>query len=299
MKGEGILSGDSLLIILCGIAVGTVARIVTIRIDGRQVPSYPSGYLIHLVTGFIASALGAVAIPALMMKDYTAVTFLALAVQNLRDVRKQEQESLEALEGTEFVARGSSYIDGIAKTYEARNYVSLLAALLTVLILTALDIKGTWAILLVSAASGSLLIYLLLQFIMSKRVGDLCDIREGQIQVRDGILYVDDLYVSDQLGTARATDLFLREGVAFVITPRKAKHRLIIEQLGQRKAMLYDAIRTYGVKRLHFTRRSFAKGCVVIAFVPILRDVQGITDTIRATPILESGRKRRYAGKGE
>lgn len=63
--------------------------------------------------------------------------------------------------------------------------------------------------------------------------------------------------------------------------------------------MLFDAIRSYGVKRYQFTENSLADGRVVIAFVPILRDAQGILAAVRATPILESGRKRRSgAGKG-
>ena len=58
MNGKGVLEGYDLAIILCGIAAGTIARFITIRIDTRQVPTYPNGYLIQLVTGFIAAALG-------------------------------------------------------------------------------------------------------------------------------------------------------------------------------------------------------------------------------------------------
>jgi hypothetical protein len=300
MKAEEVLEGYPLLIILCGMAMGTIARFVTVRIDGRQVPSYPNGLLIHAVTGFIAAALGSVAIPALLNKDFTAVTFLALAVQHFRDVRKQEKESLEDLEDTEFAERGKGYIDGISKTYEARSYISLLTALGTVLVLTLLGERNPWFTLGIGIAVGSLLIYIQVQFTKGKRVGDICDIKEGQITVRDGVLYVDGSYVADGLGTTQAQKLFEEEGVAVVVKPREEKHRLTIEHLGQRKAMLYDAIRSYGVKQFQFAKRSFSQGYVVIAFVPILRDVKGIMDSIRATPILESGRKRRYtAGKGD
>ena len=122
MDGKEVLEGYDLIVIVSGIVMGTIARFVTIRIDSRQVPSFPSGYLIHLVTGFIAAALGSVAIPALLAKDFTAFTFLALAVQHFRDMRKLEQESLEKLEHTEMAERGEGYIDGIAKTYESRSY---------------------------------------------------------------------------------------------------------------------------------------------------------------------------------
>lgn len=297
--GEEVLKSYDLLIIFCGIMTGTIARFVTIRIDSRQVPSYPSGYLIHLVTGFIAAALGSVAIPALLAKDFTAFTFLALAVQHFREVRNQERESLQALERTEMGQRGDGYIDGIAKTYEARNYISMLTSLGTVLILTLAGFEQVIGNLILAAAAGAALIVSLVHFTKSKRIGDICDISEGKITVQDGTLYVDDIDVTIGLGTEQARKLFCEEGVAVIIQPRQNRHRLIVEQLGQRKAMLFDAVRSYGVKKYQFIENSLSDGRVVVAFVPILRDVPGIMAAIRATPILESGRKRRYVlGKG-
>lgn len=297
MGGGDTLGGYSLLIIVCGTLAGTIARFVTVRIDSRQVPSYPSGYLINLVTGFIAAALGSVAIPALLSKDFTAFTFLALAVQHFRDVRMQERESLQALERTEMARRGEGYIDGIAKTYEARNYISLLTALGTVLVLTVAGLERPLANILVSAIAGAALIHLQVRFTKSKRIGDICDISEGAMDIRDGALYVDDIDVTIELGAEQAQELFRAEGVAIVVKPRQERHRLIVEQLGQRQAMLFDAVRTYGVKRYQFTESSLKDGRVVVAFVPILRDVPGIMDALKAAPILESGRKRRHGLK--
>ncbi len=299
MDGKEVLEGYDLIVIVSGIVMGTIARFVTIRIDSRQVPSFPSGYLIHLVTGFIAAALGSVAIPALLAKDFTAFTFLALAVQHFRDMRKLEQESLEKLEHTEMAERGEGYIDGIAKTYESRSYISLLTALGTVLVLTVLGFREPLINLAIALVSGACLIYLQIRLTKSKRIGDICDIAEGAIEIQDGALYVDGIDVTIRLGAERAQKLFREEGIAIVVKARQEKHRLIVEQLGQRKAMLFDAIRSYGVKRYQFTENSLADGRVVIAFVPILRDAQGILAAVRATPILESGRKRRSgAGKG-
>ena len=293
MNGKEILEGYDLAIILCGIAAGTIARFITIRIDTRQVPSYPNGYLIQLVTGFIAAALGSVAVPALIAKDFTAFTFLALAVEHFRDVRKQEQESLMMLENSEMAERGEGYIDGIAKTYESRNYISVLTALGTVSVLTAIGLKQIAANVAIAAVTGALIIWLFTRFTKSKRIGDICDISEGKIEIKDGALYVDGIYVTNRLGTQKAQKLFREEGVSVVVKPKMEKHRLIVEQAGQRKAMLFDAARSFGVKQYMFTEREMEDGRVVIAFVPILPDPKGIMDAIRATPVLESGRKRR------
>lgn len=115
------ISTITLIRIICGIVMGTAARVATLRVDIRQVPSYPNGFFINLVTGFFAASLGSVAVPALLSNDFAAVTFLMLAVQHFRDIRKQIQESLENTDPSGFVPRGSAYIDGISKTFEARN----------------------------------------------------------------------------------------------------------------------------------------------------------------------------------
>nr|WP_281269144.1 YIEGIA domain-containing protein [Bacillus taeanensis] len=61
---------------MTAIIVGTFARFFTLKEDYRQYPSYPNGYIIHLITGFVAAALGSVAVPALMSKNFVAVSLL-------------------------------------------------------------------------------------------------------------------------------------------------------------------------------------------------------------------------------
>lgn len=78
-----------------GLGIGTISRIVLLKNDYRNYPGYPHGYVTHISLGFIAAALGAVAVPALVEKEYTAVTFLALAAQQFREIRNMERESLK------------------------------------------------------------------------------------------------------------------------------------------------------------------------------------------------------------
>ncbi|MEG3070894.1 MAG: YIEGIA domain-containing protein [Candidatus Syntrophopropionicum ammoniitolerans] len=60
---------EYLIVIAAGILAGTLSRIVLLRIDYRQYPGYPHSYISHLLLGFIASALGAVAIPAVIARN--------------------------------------------------------------------------------------------------------------------------------------------------------------------------------------------------------------------------------------
>lgn len=91
---EKSLQQADIVLIVSGIVMGTFARIITLHVDYRQNPSYPGGFLINMITGFVASVLGAVAIPALLAKNFTAVTFLTIGVQQFREIRKLEIQSL-------------------------------------------------------------------------------------------------------------------------------------------------------------------------------------------------------------
>lgn len=280
-----------IILILSGICMGTLARIITLHVDYRQNPSFPCGVFINLVTGFIASILGAMAIPAIMDKNFTAVTFLTLAIQHFRDVRKLESESLGKLENTEYTRRGEAYIDGIAKTYEARNYISLLTSLFTVLVMKIFYTDKTIINCLIGLVTGLTVIFLLKKFTKGKTVGDICTISEGTISVEGSELYVDGMFVTNLLGTDRSRELFLSEGIAIVITPKKDIFGLTLSNYGQLQAILFEVVRSFGLKRYKFTRKSFKTGKVIIAFVPIIRNVDSLISVAKKTPILENSRK--------
>ena len=102
-----------LIVIVCGVVAGFLSRWIMLRSDYRHYPTYPHGQLIHLALGFIAASLGAVAVPAIMKPDYTAVTFLVLAAQQFRDVRNMERENLSKLEETKLIRRGMTILKAL------------------------------------------------------------------------------------------------------------------------------------------------------------------------------------------
>ncbi len=284
------LQSADLILIATGTFMGTLARFITLTIDYRQNPSYPSAYFINIVTGFIAAALGAIAIPALLAKDFAAITFLALAVQHFRDIRKIEAESLEKLENTGLTKRGEAYIDGIAKTFESRNYISLVVALVTVFVMKFIDAEVPINI-IAGIIAGFIALYLMKSFIKGKNVGDICHVDPGKIEIKGSELYVDDMYVTNALGSEGSRKLFQAEGIAVVLTPKADLFRITIDNYGQRQAMLFEAVQAFGVKRFKFTRKNFTQGKIIIAFVPIINDMDRLIAIIKKTPILESSRK--------
>jgi uncharacterized protein len=287
---EGAISTEQIVLILTAIIIGTLARVLTIKEDYRQYPSYPNGYLTHFITGFVAAALGAVAIPALMAKNFVAVTFLTLAIQQFRDVRKTERESLKDLENTEYTYRGDAYIDGIAKTFEARNYFALIVSFATALTIQLVD-QSVWINIVCGILVGLIVLFTLKRFSKGKTVGDIADVTVGKVEVKGSELFVDGIYVSNQLGTENARNLVENEGIAVVIHPREDHFRITLDNYGQRQAILFEATRSMGVKRYHFTRKDFEDGRVVITLVPITSDINKLVETVKNTPLLESAKK--------
>ena len=287
----GPISTDQIILIITSTVMGTLARILTIKEDFRQYPSYPNGFMIHLVTGFIAASLGAVAIPAIMTKNYVAVTFLTLAIQQFRDVRKSERESLKDLENTEYAYRGDAYIDGISKTFESRNYFSLIVALGTGITMQLVDSRSNWINIFLGVVIGCIILFILKRISKGKTIGDIAEVKEGKIEVKNNELFVDGIYISNQLGTENASKLLQEEGRAVVIYPKEEHFRVTLENFGQRQAALFEATRTLGLKRYHFSRRDFDNGRVVIALVPIINDIDKLIEAVKKTPLLESSKK--------
>jgi uncharacterized protein len=290
MPGKEFLAASDLIVIVTAILIGTFARIITLKEDFRQYPSYPNGYLIHLITGFVAASLGAVALPALLSKNFIAVTFLTLAIQQFRDVRKMEKESLIDLEETEFTYRGKAYIDGISKTFEARNYFSLVVALVTSITIKLVPVKG-WLDIIIGIAVGLLLLFLLVRISKGKTIGDIAQVKAGKIEVKGSELFVDGMFITNQLGSDHAQKLFTDEGMAVVIYPNENHFRINLENFGQRQAALFEATRTLGLKRYHYTRRDFEDGKVAVALVPIKKDMDAFIEVVKKCPLLESVKK--------
>lgn len=290
---EGAISTEYLVLIITAILTGTLARFLTLKEDYRQYPTYPNGYLIHLITAFVAASLGAVAVPAIMTKNFVAVTFLSLAIQQFRDVRKMERGSLKDLESTEFTPRGNAYIDGIAKTFEARNYFALLVSLATGI---AFHTSGVWIKymffkIVIGVFIGFLVLLVVKRFSKGKTVGDIADVVPGTIRIKNNELYVNDIFVSNLVGTDNAQKMINKEGIAVVIRPREDHLRITLDNYGQRQAILFEATRAVGVKRYAFTRKEYEKGSIVVALVPILKDIDKLVDVVKNTPLLESTRK--------
>ncbi len=273
--------------IVLGTAAGFTARLFMLHTDYRNYPSYPHGYIIHLSLGAIAASLAALALPALLEEEYTAITFLVLCAQQFRDIRNMERETLMKLEENKLVPRGADYIEGIAKVFESRNYLVMLVALVTS---GAVLYGGFWPGLLAAAV-----MILLAHFLMrGSYVRHIAHVEMGRLHFEKSLLYVDDVVIMN-VGDPAAREKILREGVGLMLHPKDDDGRSILNNLGQRQALLHDISMLLGnqleIGEQDFSpaaRKNVETGSLAIFLMPNEKDNECLMEAAKRTPVLES-----------
>ncbi|KGP72998.1 YIEGIA family protein [Pontibacillus yanchengensis] len=273
--------------ILFGVVVGVLARLLMLRTDYRQYPTYLHGKVIHLSLGFIAALLGTIAVPAIIEKEYTAVTFLTIAASQFREVRNMERNTLTELDAFELVPRGNTYIEGIAIAFEGRNYLVIFSSFLATFGYL------VWNILV--AIGVSIISFLLIKKFMSgSSLKDIVDIEYAHPHFDGAGLYVDNIYIMN-IGLPQRQEEIVEYGMGFVLTPKNFNVRSTIANLGQRQAILHDVSVSMGVFRdsgtpalVPLIKRDLDDGRIGVFVLPQERDKQRAIDIIGAVPVLEN-----------
>ncbi|BAC13755.1 hypothetical conserved protein [Oceanobacillus iheyensis HTE831] len=273
--------------ILFGVVTGTVARLLTLRSDYRQYPTYLHGRIIHLSLGFIAASLGALAIPALLEMQFTAVTFLTVAATQFRDVRNMERTTLTELDGFELVSRGNTYIEGIAISFESRNYLVMFTAFFTTLAFIAWGWFPASVVAVLSFIVG-------LSLMSGSTLKDIVDIEQSEITFDGAGLYVDNIYIMN-IGLPERQEEILQHGMGFILKPKNINIVTTIANLGQRQAILHDVSVSLGVFRDSGTpaltpliKRDLDDGRLGVFILPLIKDAEKAKKVIGAVPVLES-----------
>ncbi|MCL6609925.1 MAG: YIEGIA family protein [Peptococcaceae bacterium] len=277
--------------IIAGTVAGALARLLLLRVDYRQYPGYPHGTVAHISLGFIASALGAVAVPAILKPDFTAVTFLALAAQQFREIRGMERKTLENLEKYELVKRGSDYIEGIARTFEARNYLVMA---------TSMSVSAAYYL---GGLPGALLIAFLftafsLTFKSGETIGDICEVHPASINFDGSRLKVDEIVIMN-VGLREMREKILNEALAVRIKPKGANAMSVINDIGQRMAIAHTAATILGIKKdidtpelTPLVRKNLDTGELGMYILPVVKNMEALILAVKRTPVLESARSK-------
>ncbi|MGM7682694.1 YIEGIA family protein [Cytobacillus sp. Hm23] len=273
--------------ILFGVIFGTIARLYMLRTDYRQYPTYLHGKIIHIALGFIAAGLGTIAVPAIMEEDFSAITFLALAASQFREVRNMERNTLNELDQYELVPRGSTYIEGIAIAFEGRNYLVIFTSLIATLCYLAFGM-------LVGTIVGFIAIGLSRKLMTGGKLKEIVSVEFVEPRFDGSGLYVDDIYIMN-IGLPKRQEEVLQYGMGFILSPKNFDARSTIANLGQRQAILHDISTALGVYRdsgtpalIPLAKRDLDDGRVGIFILPQEKDVVKAMEIIGEVPTLES-----------
>lgn len=277
------------IVILVGVAAGFICRWIMLRSDYRFYPTYPHGQLVHLAIGFIAAGLGAVAVPAITKPDFVAVTFLVLAAQQFRDVRNMERETLQKLEEGRLIRRGNDYIEGIARVFEARNYLVIFTAMLS-------SFAAHWWGWPYGAAVGLGCLLLSVKLMSGQQLGDIVEVVPGRVHFKGALLMVEDVVIMN-VGLPAVREKILAEGMGVLIKPKNDDARLTLHTAGQRQAIIHDVVSILGSKvdisetdLMPLARKQVDQGYLAFFIVANEPDQELLIEIIKRVPVLESAR---------
>ena len=287
-------------IIVPSIIIGFVSRLSMLKVDHRQYPSYPQGFLTHLALGLIASALGSVAVPSIVSNEFAAVTFLSLAAQQFRDVRNLERQSLDNMEPTELVPRGTAYIEDIAKAFEARNYVTMIVSLtcsIVIYLMYVIKIPKMYCVL--GGVIVSIIAILLLNKLISRQtLQDMADVKKAKITFDGPLLKVNNTIIMN-IGLEASREIYLKSGIAVEIVPHNENGVVTLANIGQRQAILHNAAELLGIRKdvdepdfSPIARRDPHTGRVLLSLVAMHPDEDALIDVVRGTIVLESAKRK-------
>ncbi len=275
---------------IVGFTAGFLSRLISLKSGRTHYPGYPSGYISQLALAVIAAMIGSSILTSLLGKEFTAATFLTLAATQFRDVRNTERKTLEQEEQLILVSRGAGYIEGIAITYEARNYLAMLVALLG----SALTLIGG----LVVGIIGSVIVLAIAEIFMSgKHVGDLIDVQPAKISFDKGtLLYAGDVMMME-VGLPHSRERYEKEGLAVVLTPKNERGQAVLWNASQRQAITYEAASAVGAQKdIGYPEQSplcrmempAGTGKAGLSILPVDHNMSKLIQAIKNTPVLES-----------
>lgn len=274
-----------------GMVAGVLTRMLLLSSDYRRYPSLPHGYLTHLSLGVIAAAVGAAAVPAFVRGEWTAVTFLVVVATQFREIRDMERQTLRAIDEMALVPRGAAYIEGIARVFEARSYLTMFTALVTS---GTVMLTGSW---LAGALLGGLALLQALKLKTGRILGEIATVREAPLRFEGPHLYVEDVYIMN-VGLAQERELLQKHGRGFVIEPRDARARDALAEPGQRQAILFELVNALGLRKdtsepfwTPMLRKNADTGRMALVAAVIDADPAAMRRVLERVPVLESARR--------
>lgn len=291
---------------ITAMVIGTLCRFFVLRVKDKQYPSRPQDYIEQIIVAALAASLGSVALPALIDKEFSALTFLAVGIQQFQSLSQEEQITLENIENDDVIDKGQPYIDEIASTYEVRSYVSLFSALiasLTYIFVSRIYGDSILICTLTSAIGGIILALIFRRLLRRESVDDLADIYLGKITFDGPILKVNDVDIGN-IGLKDSRTKYLEKGIAIEIVPKDMGSFGTINDIGQQKAIIYNIYIQLGMDKdvddrdlLAIAETDLKKKSVIMVMIPLLKDEITFIKAAASTPIICTSKGKQSAYK--
>lgn len=293
-----LISSSYTVGVIIGIFFGALTRLNMLRTDYRQYPTYPHGKIVHISLGVIAAGLGAIAIPALLEKNYTAITFLSLAAQQFREVRNMERETLTKIDSLELVPRGVTYIEGIAMVFEGRNYLVIFTAFMSTLF--SVLFSWYWGV-----AAGILALVLAHFFMSGKTISHIAYVEPADVVIKGPDIYVGDIYIMN-IGLEDSRQKVADHALGVILRPKNKDCKVTLANLGQRQAILHDLSTILGVYRdtgepslVPLAKLDMNDGRLAVFFLPQDRNPYKAIEAVSHVPVLESAVRKPSQSKAQ
>lgn len=291
---------------IAAMIIGTLCRFFLLRVKDNQYPTTPQDYIEQIIIASLAASLGAVAFPALIDKEFSALTFLAVGIQQFQGLAQQEKITLENTDSDELVSKGEPYIDTIATTYEVRSYVSLFSALIAsiIYIYIARKYDADALICTIFATLGGIIVALIFRrALIRSSIKDVANIYPAKILFDGPLLKVNDVVMTN-IGLKDTRKKYMEKGIAIEIVPKDMSGFGIINDIGQQRAIMHNIYLHMGIDKdvderdiKTIARTNLDGKSVVIVTIPLLRDEVKLIQVAESAPVLDTAKGKQSAYK--
>lgn len=287
--------------LLVSVVIGILCRGLVLVVKNKQYPSRPQDYLEQIISSGLSAALGAIVLPAILDKEYAALTFFAIAIQQFQGLADQERITLKNTDSEEVVPKGDAYVEEIASTYESRSYISLFSALAASVAYIGVFRRFDAGFLVCTVSAivvGAIVGLIFRKYLKRKSVGDIAHVVPANIVLDGPLLKVNDTVITN-LGLEDSKKKYIEKGLAIEIKPISKEMFGIINDLGQRQAIIHNMYIHLGIDKdtdefdiVALSKVDTKNKTIVIPYVPILKDIDVMINSAKSTPILEISKSK-------
>lgn len=289
--------------------IGIISRFFVLRVKDKQYPSRPQDYLEQIIIAGLAASLGAIALPALIDKEFSALTFLAVGIQQFQGLSNQEKITLQNIDGDDLVQKGEPYIDNISTTYEVRSYVSLFASLVAsiIYIYVARKYAPPMIICIILSSIGGFMVGMLFKRILRRSsIKDIADIYPAQISFDGSLLKVNNVIMSN-IGLKDTRKRYLEKAIAIEIVPKDLNSFGTLCDIGQQQTIMQNIYIQLGVDNdvdekdiFPMAKIDLEKKSLLIIMMPLYKDEIIFMQSAESAPILDTAKNKlsAYRKKG-